>query len=135
MRDVGQGDAARNFYQKALDIREQLVRQEPGRADFLNDLAVSCERMGDMARESGNSEAAQQYFTRALQIREKLVIMEPGRADFELNLVVSLSRLGDRSSLNRALDIVRRLEAEGRLSAGQSGWRQALERMLGQLEP
>ena len=91
--------------------------------------------MGDIARESGNGEAAQQHFVRALQIREKLLAMEPGRADFEAALVVPLARLGDRSSLNRALDILRRLESEGRLSARQAGWRQALERMLGQLEP
>jgi tetratricopeptide (TPR) repeat protein len=131
MRALGQGDATRDFFQKALDLRQQLVRQEPGRADFQYDLAISYERMG-LARESGNGVEAQQHFASALQIRERLVTMEPGRADFETALVVSLFRLGDRFSLTRALDIVRRLESEGRLSVRQAGWRQDLERRLSQ---
>ena len=133
LRDLGQGDSARDFFQKALAIAEQLVRQEPGRADFQNDLAISHERMGDLAADSSQTATARRHFAQALQIRETLVQREPGRADFEAALVVPLARLGDRASLMRALDIVRRLEAEGRFTAQRSGWRAGLERMLSQL--
>jgi hypothetical protein len=90
--------------------------------------------MGDIARVSGNEDAAQKRFASALQLRERLVTMEPGRADLEVGLVVSLVGLGGRSSLTRALNILLRLESEGRLSAHQTGWRQGVEEMLGQLE-
>ena len=39
--------------------------------------------------------------------------------------------MGDQASLVRALEIVRRLEGEGRLTAQQAGWRAELEQMLG----
>ena len=120
----------------SFHITGQLVCQEPGRADFQNDLAISHERMGDLAAGSSQTETARQHFAQALQIREALVQQEPGRADFEAALVVPLVRLGDRVTLTltltRALDIVRRLEVEDRLTAQQSGWRAGLEQGLGQ---
>jgi hypothetical protein len=41
-----QGDAAPQFYDKALAIAERLARQEPDRADLQVDLAASLERVG-----------------------------------------------------------------------------------------
>ena len=52
-RALGQGDSARQFYQKALEIAERLVQQEPDRADYLRDLSVSYNRMGDLHARSG----------------------------------------------------------------------------------
>lgn len=40
-RALGEGEAARQFYEKALQIRERLVAQEPMRADYLLDLVKS----------------------------------------------------------------------------------------------
>jgi hypothetical protein len=47
---LGEGEAARQFYEKALTLRERLVAQEPGRADYLVDLAKSLARTGDMSQ-------------------------------------------------------------------------------------
>ena len=41
---LGEGEQARQFYQKALEIRERLVVQEPERADYQTDLVVSLVR-------------------------------------------------------------------------------------------
>ena len=41
---LGEGEQARQFYQKALEIRERLVGQEPERADYQTDLVVSLVR-------------------------------------------------------------------------------------------
>jgi hypothetical protein len=46
MGGLGEGEQARQFYQKALEIAERLARQEPGRADYQWDLAVSLWRVG-----------------------------------------------------------------------------------------
>jgi tetratricopeptide (TPR) repeat protein len=132
MRALGQGDAARSFFQKALDLAEQLVRQEPGRADYLRDLSVSYERMGDLLANEGKQDEARTFYAKSLANREALIRQDPGRADLQLGIVVPLVRMGDRPSLTRALDIVKRLEAEGRLTAQHAGWRQAIEQALAQ---
>jgi lipopolysaccharide biosynthesis regulator YciM len=72
-------------------------------------------------------EQARAYFQKSLDIRERLARQEPDRADFQADLVVSLYRLGDRGSLQRALDILQRLDREHKLTAEQRGWIPALE--------
>ena len=127
---MGEGEAGLRLHQSVLNGYEALVRQEPGRADFLRDLSVSYNKLGDLMRDLGQGDDAHRFFQKSLDIAEQLVRQEPGRADFQTDLVASLVRLGDQASLTRALDIVRRLESEGRLTARQAGWRQGLEEML-----
>ena len=97
-RGGGGGGAA--FYEKALELRERLVAQEPGRADYLRDFSVSYNKMGDLQRAKGEGEAARQLYEKALGMRERLVAQEPGRADYLRDLSVSYSKMGD---LQRAL--------------------------------
>jgi hypothetical protein len=44
---LGQGETARHFYQKDLEIVERLAAQEPDRADYPVDLVKSLARIGD----------------------------------------------------------------------------------------
>ena len=46
LQALGQGDAARQYYQQALEIAQRLVAAEPDRADYQRDLSVSYERAG-----------------------------------------------------------------------------------------
>ncbi len=55
---------------------------------------------------------------------------EPERADYQTDLIASLVRAGDRASLEGALAIARRLEAEQKLTADQREWVPKLEAML-----
>ena len=64
---VGQGEAARQYYQQALEITQQLVAAEPDRADYQWDLVVSLLRMA--AVEPDNST---EHRTRALAILRDL---------------------------------------------------------------
>jgi hypothetical protein len=43
---LGQGEAAREAYQKSLDIAERLAQAEPDRADYQRDLVVSLWKVG-----------------------------------------------------------------------------------------
>lgn len=45
MRDLGQGDDARRYFELDLGIAERLAQAEPGRADYQRDLLVSLYRM------------------------------------------------------------------------------------------
>ena len=62
LRGLGQGEQARQYYQKSLEIAERLVRQEPERADYLRDLSVSYNKLGDVLRGLGQGEQARQYY-------------------------------------------------------------------------
>ena len=44
MSDLGQGEQAREFFEKSLAIRKRLAEAEPGRADYQRDLCVSLAR-------------------------------------------------------------------------------------------
>jgi hypothetical protein len=63
-----------------VDIRERLSRQEPDRADFLRDLSVSYERMGDLLRGLGQGEQARAYFQKDLEPQgmQHCYILSPG---------------------------------------------------------
>ena len=81
MRDLGKGEQAQTYFQKALEIRERLASQEPDRADFQRDLSVSYNQIGDLMRDLGKGEQAQTYFQKDLEIAQRLASQEPDRAD------------------------------------------------------
>ena len=135
-RALGQGEAARAAYQQSLDIAERLARAEPGRADYQRDLSVSYNKMGDLYRALGQGEAARAAYQQSLDIRERLARAEPGRADYQCDLVLSLWRTADIADdggaehLERALGILRRLDAAGALYPDQREWIPRLEERL-----
>jgi hypothetical protein len=133
---LGATDQAMARYKEGHAIMERLARAEPGRADYQRDLSVSYERMGELYRALGQGEAAQAAFQKALEIRERLARAEPGRADYQWDLFVSLWRAADiaedggAAHLERALGILRRLDAAGALYPEQREWIPRLEQRL-----
>ena len=109
---------------------ERLSLEHPERADYLRDLSVSYNKMGDLMGRLGDGEQSRQFYQKRLEIAERLVRQEPDRADYQADLVVSLVRVGSREALNRALAILRSLERERRLTAEQAGWIGIVERRL-----
>ncbi|MBM3729046.1 MAG: tetratricopeptide repeat protein, partial [Acidobacteria bacterium] len=73
----------------------RLVDQEPDRADYLRDLSVSFNKLGDLMRALGQGAEARRYYEQALAIRQRLVDQEPDRADYLRDLSVSFERMGD----------------------------------------
>ena len=119
--------------QAILLIRAQA---EPDRADYQRDLSVSYERMGDLYRALGQGEQARESYLKSLGIRERLAQAEPDRADYQVDLAISLVRVGtartraDRGLLERALQILRTLEEQGRLMEEDKPKIPALEAMI-----
>jgi tetratricopeptide (TPR) repeat protein len=95
MGTLGNGEAAREYFQKGLDIRERLAGAEPQRADYQRDLSVSYEKLGDLMGTLGNGEAAREYYEKDLDIAERLAGAEPRRADYQRDLSVSYEKLGN----------------------------------------
>ena len=101
MLSLGQGEQARLYFQKDLDIADRLAAQEPDRADFLRDLSVSYNKMGDLMRSLGQGEQALLHFKRSLDIAERLAAQEPDRADFLRDLSVSYEQDGRTDAIPR----------------------------------
>ena len=95
---LGFSDEALAKNRHLVAIRERLVQQEPGRAEYLRDLSVSYSRMGDLQSALGQGEEARQFFEKSLTISERLVQQEPGRADYPRDLSVSYNKMGDLQS-------------------------------------
>jgi tetratricopeptide (TPR) repeat protein len=95
MRDLGQGEQAREFFEKDLAIAKRLAEAEPQRADYQRDLSVSYDRLGDLMRDLGQGEQAREFFENSLAIRTRLAEAEPQRADYQRDLSVPYERLGD----------------------------------------
>jgi tetratricopeptide (TPR) repeat protein len=120
LRILGLGPQALSRCEEALHLNEQKVAREPGRADYLRDLSVSYNTLGDLQSDLGNGEAARQFFEKSLDITERLVQQEPGRADYLRDLSISYNNLGDlqsalgngqaaRQFFEKSLDITERL--------------------------
>ena len=86
MSALGDGEEARQYYQRSLEIRERLAQAEPDRADYQRDLSVSYKNMGDLMSALGAGEEARQYYQRSLEIAERLAQAEPDRADYQRDL-------------------------------------------------
>ena len=127
---LGLGSEALARYRVALQLDEGKVAQAPGRADYLRDLSVSYNKMGDLQRALGAGEAARQFYEKALELRERLVAQEPGRADYLVDLVKSLARMGGADRLQRALNILRELHQTHRLSQADEGLIVWVEQLL-----
>jgi tetratricopeptide (TPR) repeat protein len=116
--DVG---AARDAFQKSLEIAKKLSEAEPARADYQRDLSVSYNKMGDLYVRLGDGGAARDASQKSLEIALKLSEAEPARADYQRDLAVSYSMLGTvdpargRPFFERSLQILLQLEAAGRL--------------------
>jgi len=141
MAALGQGEAARDFFEKDLAISERLARAEPERADYQRDLSVSYERLGDLLRKEGNVGAAGEYFRQSLAIRERLADAEPERADLQRGLVVPLTHMAQlepdkaHAYLGRALQILRALKSAGRQLEKLDEWIAGLEEWIEHLGP
>jgi tetratricopeptide (TPR) repeat protein len=114
-RVMGNGEAARRFFEESLQVRQRLVEREPERADYQRDLSVSYNKMGGLARAMGDGEDARRFFEQSLQVIQRLVEREPERADYQMDLVSYLVRFGTAPYLKRALDIVLELKRTNRL--------------------
>jgi tetratricopeptide (TPR) repeat protein len=125
-------------YRADLAVSEKLVAVEPRNTEWQRDLSISYERIGAILLKTGRRADAVEAIRKARAIRERLAAADPGNAQWQSDLVISLMQaagLGDdpRANLSRALEILRRLDREGRLGADQRRWIDVITRELAKL--
>ena len=137
---AGDGKAAREAFQRSLEVAKKLAEADPANAQFQRDLSVSFEKMGDLLGREGDGEAAQAAYLQALDAYRRLCERNPDDVQSRVFSVVPLWRLGSlggpdaRRHLNEALSILRPLAAADRLDANRKSWIPQLEKMLADLQ-
>jgi tetratricopeptide (TPR) repeat protein len=94
----GDAEAAFAYYQRDLQISEDLLRANPNSAEASRDVSVSLDRLGDFLGsrgQPGDAEAALGHYQRSLQVSEDLLRANPNSAQAARDVSVSLIKLAD----------------------------------------
>jgi len=100
---------------RSFQLFQSLARESPDVPLHQANLAISHNRLGDIARAQGDLVAAGAAFQAALEIREALVAREPSNAEYQRNLSISHDRIGDVA------------REQGELAAARAAYEAALE--------
>ncbi|HTW28913.1 MAG TPA: tetratricopeptide repeat protein, partial [Acetobacteraceae bacterium] len=137
---VAQGKLAEALtaFRDGLAIRERLAAADPGNAGWQRDLSVSHNKIGEVLVAQGKLAEALTAFRDSHAIFERLAAADPGNAGWQTDLVASHARLaqqGDEPERRWAFVVatLRRLSAEGRLTAAQEAWLPTAEANLQKL--
>jgi tetratricopeptide (TPR) repeat protein len=119
---LSQGDTegALQRYRRGFEINERLSSANPASADRARDFGVSQIKIGDVLVSQGDRDGAMARYQAALQIFERLSAADPASADRARDVFLACLKLGEvngeRRWLERALTILRDLEARGALA-------------------
>ena len=138
--DQGDPPSALTSYKQCLEIAQKLAARDPANTEWQRDLSASYERIGDVQRAQGDLPSAISSYTQCLEIAQKLAARAPANAQWKTNLVISLWKLASileqqgtpqkrAAGVNyqRALELLRSLAVENRLTAEQKTWISQLE--------
>jgi tetratricopeptide (TPR) repeat protein len=141
----GQGDlkTAMESYHKALDIITKLTSSDPSNTGWQRDLSESYDNIGDVQRAQGDLKAAMESYHKALEISAKLAALDGTNAEWQADLAYShwamaylfgtLPNTDTRQSASEcklALEILRPLAEENRLTADQADWVPEIQTLL-----
>jgi tetratricopeptide (TPR) repeat protein len=136
----GDRDAALKAYKDGLDIAKQLAARDPSNAEWQRDIAYSYWRIGNMQRQSADTVGMLQSFRDALEICEKLTKKDPSNAMWQTDVAWSHYKFVQAASDSwpkhgqEGLAILKRLDAEGKLTADQKKWIAAFDDAMQELE-
>jgi eukaryotic-like serine/threonine-protein kinase len=92
---MGDPRKARDEFQKALPLREELAKEYPRDDDVLQDLARSYHAVGEMSLRLGETAVGKQYFGECLKLREHLFQAHKDNPKFKLELARWCATLGE----------------------------------------
>jgi tetratricopeptide (TPR) repeat protein len=107
-------------YRKGLAIAEKSAAANPDNGVWQEARSVSLDKIGEVLVALDRRQEALGHYRGSLAIREKLAAVEPGNPQREIDLARSLFKLAEMADdpathLKRAVEITRRLSAEGKL--------------------
>jgi tetratricopeptide (TPR) repeat protein len=124
----GDRDGALKAFSDALEIAKRLAARDPEIAEWQRDIAYSYWRVGNMQKQSADTIGMLQSFQDALEICEKLTKKDPSNAMWQTDVAWSHYKFVQAASDDwrkhgqDGLAILKRLDAEGKLTADQKEW-------------
>jgi tetratricopeptide (TPR) repeat protein len=133
---VAAGDlaGARGRYEEALAVDTKLAKDNPASAEAQRDLSVSYTKLGDVALEGGNHAHAADFYRKSLLIMEPLVLRDKSNAAADRSIMAIYLRMGkatgERTWLEKALQVLEKLEEERRIFPADRETLEALRKTL-----
>ena len=123
----GKGEDALAAYRASLNVREALAAADPSNAGWQRDLSVSHNKIGDVLVAQGKGDDALAAYRASLKIAEALSAADPSNAGWQRDLAWSHWRLAQHGAQPRrnwqaVVTILRKLDADGRLSPADKKW-------------
>ena len=125
---LGNRSTALDHYERGQALVQALAARDPSNAEWQRDLSVSYNKISDISAARGDSDGALIAYKDGLGIRKALAARDPSNVVWQTDLVVSAAKLASAGApeaarhLAEGLAILKRLNAEGRLTADQEGW-------------
>ncbi len=92
---LGRFDLAEAAYSTALELNQSILAADPTLLVTRRNMAVSYEKLGDIAEARGNAQLAFEHYTHSREIFHELEELEPGEARHILSIVIAHSKLGE----------------------------------------
>jgi tetratricopeptide (TPR) repeat protein len=132
---LGATDIAPDDAGRVLALSRRLAANNPADAELAALVAVRLERLGDVLRERDDTDGAIAAYRESHVIGRGLVSVAPGNSKGLVDLtvgLVKLAQLGEdsRARYTEAIAVLRRLDAEGKLSAAEQQRIPELEKRL-----
>ena len=97
----------------AMGIAKKLCRADPSNTQWQRDLAVSYNKLGDVAAAQGKLEEAARAYGDGLGIVKKLAAVDPSNTKWQRDLAISCNRLGDVAVAQGKLEEAARAYGDG----------------------
>lgn len=91
--ELGQNAAALKSFERALQIREDLVRTNPYIIDYQYDLALSCKQVADELQEQGDFPKSLPFRERSVALFAQVLRLNPANVSYANGLAVAHSAL------------------------------------------
>jgi tetratricopeptide (TPR) repeat protein len=117
-------------YQEGLSIARKLLAADPDNDQAKRDVSYSLEKVGDARSKAGDVDGALAAFEEELAIRTGLAKVDGANVDAKTDLVVALYKIaeianGDKKdkAIDQGLALLADLDADGKLTDVQKGWK------------
>jgi tetratricopeptide (TPR) repeat protein len=113
--EAGRLDGAVNSQKKAMELREALAKAAPNDATARRELAISCDKLGDLYLRQGAAGDAQKSYQKGLGLRETLAKAHGEDRQSQRDLSVSFYKMAQ--AYERAGDLVQAREWDEKMLA------------------
>jgi tetratricopeptide (TPR) repeat protein len=128
-------EPALNAHRRLLQISKSNAEKFPKDTELQHDLLIAYGTVGRTLLLMGEQGDSADALRKAVEIADALVVTDPGNVDWQTDLIAVLEHLSTvadhpRPYLVRALEIIRRLDREGKLTMRQQAWILPMEEAL-----